>query len=417
MAAPHDDDAQERGEYCLGRHRVPIDRVPVDRFCVPRRRARDVTTRPILAEPARPEGPTLEDLARLDAGKLATVLIARYRLERRLGKGGMASVYRGIHMTLDRPVAVKVLTRDLTAHPDSLARFMNEARLHAMVQHPNVVEVMDFGATPEGVAYLVMQLHEGENLRATLKREGTLAWPRVRTLMLQLCSALEAVHGRGIVHRDIKPSNCLHLSRDGQERLVLADFGVAYKIGDTLEKEVVGTPEYMSPEQAKGEQVDGRSDLYSLGILLGELLTGRVPFTDKPMPAILDAQIHEPAPRLAKLAKPGSIVTPELETIYRRALAKDPAERFASVGEFAAALLAIDAPPILAEDGASPLPFDDETVPGRPFVIDPAPSSRMLVIASGVALAFGLTMAWAGGLTHVHTCSATGRAGPVELSE
>jgi serine/threonine-protein kinase len=379
MAGEHDHDAHEGGEYCIGRHRVPVDVV-----AVPVRRPRDVTTRPLAIEPTRPLGPMLQDLARLDAGEVVTIQIARYRLERRLGKGGMASVYRGIHMTLRRPVAVKVLTRDLTEHPDALERFMNEARLNAMVQHPNVIEVLDFGATPEGVAYLVMQLHEGDNLRVTLQREGTLSWRRSRALLLQLCAALEAVHVRGIVHRDVKPSNCLHSIDGSRERLKLADFGVACRVGDNPENAVVGTHEYMSPEQARGGLLDTRSDVYSLGIVLGELLTGRVPFTSRPMRAVLDAHIHARPPKLAKLAGPRIGVPTELEAIYQRALAKDPNQRFSTVGEFATALLAINEVTTFARAAGPSSGFDDDTLPGRPFVIEP--SWRSQAHAGRVAL-------------------------------
>jgi serine/threonine protein kinase len=381
MAGEHDHDAHEGGEYCLGRHRVPVDVV-----AVPARRPRDLTTRPIAIEPTQPVGPTLEDLARLDAGEATTVQVARYRLERRLGKGGMASVYRGMHLTLRRSVAVKVLTHDLTTHPDSLARFMNEARLHALVQHPNVIEVLDFGATPEGVAFLVMQLHEGENLRATLNRETTLGWTRTRALILQLCAALEAVHAQGIVHRDIKPSNCLRRVEDGREWLKLADFGVACRVGDKAENVVVGTPEYMSPEQAKCGVLDTRSDVYSLGIVLGELLTGKVPFTGKPMSAVLDAQMHERPPKLAKLAGPRAFVPAALEQLYQRALAKDPEQRFTTVGDFATALLAIDEVPVMGCDAGVTVIGEDDTLPGRPFVIDPRPSWRSLAHGGRVAV-------------------------------
>ncbi|MFV8749946.1 serine/threonine-protein kinase [Nannocystaceae bacterium ST9] len=406
---PRTHEEHEGSEYNLGRHRVPVDVV-----AAPRHRPRDVT-RPIASALERRKGPTLDDLARLDAGELTMLRVARYRLDRRLGKGGMASVYQGMHTTLARPVAVKVLTRDLSEHPDALARFMTEARLGAQVQHPNVVEVFDFGATPEGIAYLVMPLHEGEDLRTTLKRERTLAWPRARALLLQLCAALEAVHAQGIVHRDVKPSNCLRVVEAGHERLLLADFGVACKQRGAAELAVVGTPEYMSPEQARGEAVDTRSDIYALGIMLGELITGHLPFTGRTTSAVLDGQIHDPPPSLATLAEPGSVVPVELEAIYRRALAKDPCQRFAKVGEFAAALLAVDAPVVHVNEHAPHSNPHDRTLAGRPFV-EARPRWRPLAIAAGITVAIGLAtaLATAGGAP-IHaaaTSSAGGHATP-----
>ncbi len=393
MAPIQDHEAQSGGEYSLGRRRVPIDVVGV-----PRRSARDIT-RPMAVEPKRPAGPTLEDLARLDSGELTMIRVARYWLERRLGKGGMASVYQGMHMGLGRPVAVKILTRNLSEHPDSLSRFMNEARLSAKIHHPNVVEVFDFGTTPEGLAYLVMQLHEGEDLRTTLHREGPLGWPRARSLLLQLCSALEAVHAQGVVHRDVKPSNCMRVIDAGHEQLLLLDFGVACKLGAPPEHAVIGTPDYMSPEQARGEPVDSRSDIYSLGIMLGELLTGHLPFTGKSVSALLDGQIHEPPPKLAALASSGTFVPAKLEAIYERALAKDPTERFASVGEFAAALLDVDNVVLHAHEPAPRSSHDDKTIVGVPHAGQASPHWRSLAIAAALALLVGAAATWAGATT------------------
>lgn len=332
-------------------------------------------TRPIALEPRQAKGATLQDLARLDNGDLPSLRIANYELYRPLGKGGMSAVYLAMHVTRSEPVVVKVLTRDLAEFPNAIARFMNEARLTDKVKHPNVVEVLDYGTTPEGLAYLVMPLYEGEDLRSILRREGRFAWPQVRTVLLQLCTALEAVHERAIVHCDVKPSNCLWVSENGHEHLKLLDFGVARQNDGSREESVVGTPDYMSPEQARGDEVDARSDIYSLGIMLGELLTGRVPFIGSSVAALLDCQEHDQPPSLTELAGPDVELPCELESIYRRALAKDPTQRFKSVSELEAALRAIEEP-----------------APNQHW--KPRPRWRPLALAAGLALLVGVASAW-----------------------
>ena len=299
--------------------------------------------------------PTTADLEQLVAGERTASLVGgRYQVIRLLGRGGMASVYAAYDTALARTVALKVLSEDYCGHPNILARFLREARLNARLHHPNIVEVLDFGASRSGVIFLVMELLEGEDLRRTLVRRQTLAWPRARDLMLQICAGLHAAHEAGIVHRDLKPSNCFRVV-DGQretgqrETICLVDFGIATSIDEaaserlTLANHIIGTPEYMSPEQARGEQVDHRSDIYAAGLILGEMLTGALPFRAASGPAMLAAHIYETPPRLAALAPRGARIPAALEAIYACALNKDPSARYPDINAFAAALRGIDA--------------------------------------------------------------------------
>jgi serine/threonine protein kinase len=304
---------------------------------------------------ATTHGPNHDQLRALAEGRSAPLTLGgRYRLERRLGSGGMATVYAGRLLTLDRAVAVKVLHDSRDQH-DRIARFVGEARITAQLRHPNIVEVLDFGSTEEGVVFMVMELLEGEDLRSLLRREGSLPWPRVQALMLDICGGLSAVHAADIVHRDLKPANCFCVNG----RTKLLDFGIATRtvsprlqdfiaahgsaeLREADEDRVMGTPEYMSPEQARAEPVDARSDIYSAGILLGELLTGRVPFASKRAAAVISSQIYDPAPRLRDLGGEDYEILPAVEAIYALALRKDRDERFSSVEAFAAAIAAVD---------------------------------------------------------------------------
>jgi hypothetical protein len=308
-------------------------------------------TAPIAME-TRLCGPSQAELEQLAAGELGRSLAlgGRYRLDGLLGKGGMARVFRGEQEALGRAVAVKILDDERRGDRHAaLRRFMSEARITAGLRHPNVVEVSDFGSTPEGLVYLVMELLDGEDLRQTIRREGPLPWARVRAMMLQICSGLALAHQRGVIHRDLKPSNCFRVATAAGEQIKLLDFGIALLTGEaartarvTRDDNVVGTPEYMSPEQARGDEVDVRSDVYALGVILGELLTGKVPFTSKSATGVIAAHLYESAPSLRALAGRAE-VDAQLEAIYAKALRKDPAERFASVEEFAAAIAAIPA--------------------------------------------------------------------------
>ncbi|HLT39661.1 MAG TPA: serine/threonine-protein kinase [Enhygromyxa sp.] len=323
---------------------------------------------------------TFADLERVADGELDAAFVAgRYRVERILGHGGMASVYAAHDLVTDRRVAIKVLSEECCTRPPQVTRFLREARLHGRIHHPNVVEVLDFGSTKAGVIYLVMELLEGEDLGRTLARRSTLPWPRARELMLEICAGLGAAHRAGVIHRDLKPSNCFRVLVGGRESIRLVDFGIAVAIDEigvdrlTLNEQIVGTPEYMSPEQARGERVDRRSDIYAAGLLLGQLLTGSLPFRAGTSSAMLAAQIYEVPPRLGSLLPPAVQVPAAVEPIYQRALAKQPDDRFAEVEELAAALRAIEPGGPLLLSGSYPrvratprLACETATVPAQP---------------------------------------------------
>jgi serine/threonine protein kinase len=351
---------------------------------IPRLHASEVT-RPLRLVPRR-RGPDLRDIVRLYEGEIRSLTFAdRYRIGRRLGRGGMAVVFGGRNLDLDQPVAVKILLPREGDRERATARFLREARLGTRIRHENIVETFDYGETPEGLVYLVMELLEGEDLRALIARHEGLPWSRVQSLMLQICDGLAAVHAAGIVHQDLTPSNCFRVLADDGERIKLIDFGVATMVGDREEgsRMIVGTPQYMSPEQARGTAVDARSDVYSAGIILCELLTGHVPFHGTPV-AVLTAQIEESPPSLQQLAPDGMRVDPALQRIYERAVAKDPAQRFAGIEELAAAIRAVSADepvevsgvftPARAEPrGQSPATSSSVTVHSRSAIASSSP--------------------------------------------
>jgi eukaryotic-like serine/threonine-protein kinase len=259
--------------------------------------------------------------------------LASYTLLEPIGYGGMAVVYRARQETLDRTVAVKMLSEVLAASPEFMQRFEREARTAANMRHPNVITVHDFGQDERGVPYLVLEYVDGATL-ADLMDEG-LDDARIPGLVDQIAAGLDYAHARGVIHRDIKPGNVL-LTQDG--RVVLADFGLAWLLEGaahlTLTGGVIGTPEYMSPEQASGIAVDHRADVYALGVVLFEMLTGDRPFAaDSPI-GVLMKHVQDDPPSVLSY-RPD--LSPDVDAVVQRSLAKMPEDRFQSAGALARA--------------------------------------------------------------------------------
>ena len=270
------------------------------------------------------------DNHRLDEG---SIVDGRYRIGRRIGAGGMAEVYVAEDLQLGRRVALKILYGRFAEDEEFVERFRREASAAAGLQHQNVVSIYDRGEVDE-TAYIAMEYVDGRTLKALVTEEGTLEPKRAIDLIVQVLRAARFAHKRGVIHRDFKPQNVIV---DAEDRAKVADFGIARAGASDMTQtgSIMGTAQYLSPEQAQGLPVSAQSDLYSIGIMLFELLTGRVPFEGDSAVAIALKQVSETPPRPAVL---NPAVTPELEQVILRALEKDPARRYGDADEFAAAL-------------------------------------------------------------------------------
>ncbi|MEO6600261.1 MAG: serine/threonine-protein kinase [Polyangiaceae bacterium] len=312
--------------------------------------------------------------------RVGTLLADRYRIDALVGEGGMGKVYSAEHVLMRKRLAVKVLRRELTSVPEVVARFEREAMAAGNIEHPNVAAATDFGKLADGAVFLVLEFVSGHSLREEIAR-GAFPADRALHVTRQIASALSAAHAQGIVHRDLKPENVMLVEKGGDPDFVkVLDFGIAkVPLGDgagglnagnpiTKAGMVFGTPEYMSPEQALGQNVDGRADLYALGVMFFEMLSGERPFSSQSSVGILGQQLSKPAPTFAERS-PGLVVPPTVEQIARKLLARDASERFQTASELSRAIDVLLAP--IPGHGVYRYTLADGS---RPSLSDPEPS-------------------------------------------
>ncbi len=282
---------------------------------------------------------------------VGTVIDGRYLMESVLGEGGMGVVYLATHTALNKRFAVKVLRGEIARDEEIMRRFVREAQSSTAIGHANIVDISDFGKLPDGTAYFVMEHLEGEPLTDRI-RSGAMPPDEVLHIAAQIAAALAAAHGRGIVHRDLKPDNIFLIRRGGDDRFVkILDFGIA-KVGGANAKltrtgMIFGTPHYMSPEQAAGQSVDARTDVYALGVILYEMLTGQVPFDGDTFMGILGKHMFDPPPKPSELV--GDLGP--IEPLVLESLAKKPEDRYASMDDLLADIDRLRA----GEDVSSPI--------------------------------------------------------------
>ena len=365
----------------------------------------------------------------------------RYRLVQLLGMGGMGEVWETEHIALRRPMALKLLRAAELATPQQRARFLREAQVVASIQHPGIIDITDFGELPNGVPFIAMCLLDGRTLQKVVAGDGPLPWPRAVSLLQQVADALAAAHRKDVVHRDLKPENVL-VSPGPPEHATVIDFGIAGRT--TLDSRtakltatgsVFGTPGYMSPEQIRGQPADARADVYALGCVAHELLTGRRVF-DGELFERLEAHLYREPPPL-----PGTLPSGLIRTV-ERCLAKDPDDRFRSMEEVTAALMLAAgrphkrtavvpdhvpvAPPGMKTEASRPTapgfvpefttPLPSSVAPPEPR---PEPNRRGVVVATvsavaGLAVLALLYAAWSRPTTRPITTDSAPEAPPVE---
>jgi serine/threonine protein kinase len=319
------------------------------------------------------------------------ILDGQFQVLQKIGSGGMGAVYKALQPAMNRMVGVKILHPKLANRKDLVSRFRREARAMSHLNHPNTTKVFLYGELDDGSLYIVMEFLEGKNLNQTVRSEGPFPVARALPILIQVCGALDEAHKAGIIHRDMKPENIFVCQQQGmRDYPKVLDFGLA-KVTEremrpgslilTQEGMVFGTPEFMSPEQAQGKVLTPGSDIYSLAVILYEVLTGKLPFDSKsPMEYIQHHVTAKPIPLSQRV--PGKTFPPLLEQVMDRALAKRPEDRFASAADFAAAMSAVLA-------GATELPPSLEpsaTLDSKPTVrVASVPTPPPIVQGSSTA--------------------------------
>jgi eukaryotic-like serine/threonine-protein kinase len=333
----------------------------------------------------------------LASSLIGTVLSGRYRLESKLGSGGMSTVFLARDETLERSVAIKVMHREMSDQPDQIERFRREARAVAQLSHPNVVAVIDAGEDG-GYPYIVLEYVEGETLKQRIDRLGRLPVDEAVAYAIEIGRGLAAAHGRRMVHRDVKPQNVLI---DTEGRAKVTDFGIARSLesdGLTKTGRVLGTTDYVAPEQAMGHSVDSRSDIYSLGVLLYEMLTGEVPFRAETVVGVAMKHVNEDMPDVQQ-RRPE--ISSALAAVIERATSKDPKKRYDDMMAFLVDLegaLEVE----VARSGTS---YGEAT-----NVLDAVPSGRRLLTARRVSAA-GIVLVLAGVTAALLIAAITGGGG------
>lgn len=273
------------------------------------------------------------------ADLLGSVVADRYHITKKLGEGGMGTVYLAEHVKMGRKSALKVMNPGMNTDPDAIARFNREASNASRLNHPNICAIYDFGETPEGLIYLAMEFIEGKALTDLIEVDGMLAPPRAASIVHQTADALQVAHDAGIVHRDLKPDNIMVTKhRDGSDLVKVVDFGIAKASSSDAQKVtktglVVGTPEYMSPEQLAGDKLDGRSDLYSLALVAFNCLTGMLPFPSETAQEAMIMRLTDRPRTLAEM-RPDREWPAALQEVMDKGLARDVGERYQSAAQF-----------------------------------------------------------------------------------